>query len=639
MAMFENFPYTDMHNLNLDWIIKIAKDFLDQYTHIQELIANGEESITNLTNESLAELDEKETALENALQAWYDTHSADIATQLARSLSDLNIWYNTHLSDLNTWYTTHQGYLDQYLQTSIAAFNSAAEQKAAQTIETIPDDYTTLANKVTDIATMTDYYGHPSVKEIYIFDNSYDVAKLNSTDSSRFNFANAAGNAVTARALKNTNLDIIEIFEEVSGNQNTIGYMLVDWSVYTNAVIQKTLPETVFNRKYSPTLMQYINTINFADNTPFIKELYINDAGNAAGLARVHNVYSNSNHTIRFSNYAGNAFVGNANFSNANPNTIAPIIAESDGSVLGYILVDWSIVHGDFSVNRFIREPAYHIDFSPSIKGEYAGLIKLNKIHTVGVGQEYQTIQAAVEASNDNDVIVIYPGVYYEEVTFPRKRLTLIGTNRDEVILQYDNNDYDNPPLEMCQGVLMNMTVKGYDNGGTVDPTYGKAYAMHCDFQTWNIIGGSLYVENVKFISTNFIAVGMGLRGEAHYEFVNCLFISEANREALFFHDANMIESSGSPVDIQNQSVSFRNCTFENNSSSYPTISGVSQERQAGVALIEWQRNIVYNKSSGGLLQMTKYQGRDLGVSNWLNTSDFVLKETSALNTVNAMNH
>ena len=38
MAMFENFPYTDMHNLNLDWIIKIAKDFLDQYPNIQNII-------------------------------------------------------------------------------------------------------------------------------------------------------------------------------------------------------------------------------------------------------------------------------------------------------------------------------------------------------------------------------------------------------------------------------------------------------------------------------------------------------------------------------------------------------------------------------------------------------------------------
>lgn len=148
MALFENFPYTDMHNLNLDWIIKIAKDFLDQYTHIQQLISDGEQSLTDLTESGvsqlqetaengLSQLQEKADNLETLLQEWYNTHSDDIAGQLADALDDLN-----------SWYTTHQNYLDATLAANISAFNSAADQKAAQTIATIPDDYTTLSNKV-----------------------------------------------------------------------------------------------------------------------------------------------------------------------------------------------------------------------------------------------------------------------------------------------------------------------------------------------------------------------------------------------------------------------------------------------------------------------------------------------------------
>ena len=135
--MFENFPYTDMHQLNLDWIIKIAKDFLDQYTSLQQMITDGEQSLQDLTQEGLNDLQEKADALEALLNAWYTEHSADIANQLADALQDLN-----------EWYTTHQGYLDEYLTTSIAAFNTAADQKAAQTIATIPDDYSTLSNNV-----------------------------------------------------------------------------------------------------------------------------------------------------------------------------------------------------------------------------------------------------------------------------------------------------------------------------------------------------------------------------------------------------------------------------------------------------------------------------------------------------------
>ena len=121
--MFEGFPYTNFHELNLDWIIKIAKDFLDQYTNIQQTITQG-----------LEDLDTKAEQLQALLDAWYEEHSQDIADQLADALQDLN-----------TWYTEHQGYLDQYLTDSIAAFGLAADAKAAETLASIPADYSAVA--------------------------------------------------------------------------------------------------------------------------------------------------------------------------------------------------------------------------------------------------------------------------------------------------------------------------------------------------------------------------------------------------------------------------------------------------------------------------------------------------------------
>lgn len=124
-----------MHNLNLDWIIKIAKDFLDQYTHIQELITNGEESIQNLTTSGLEQLQEKADALEALLQTWYEEHSEDIANQLADALSNLN-----------DWYTEHQNYLNQTLTDNIALFRVRAEQIADEASESIPADYSQLSD-------------------------------------------------------------------------------------------------------------------------------------------------------------------------------------------------------------------------------------------------------------------------------------------------------------------------------------------------------------------------------------------------------------------------------------------------------------------------------------------------------------
>lgn len=112
-AFGENFPYSNFHDLNMDWIIKIAKDFLDQYTHIQETIDNG-----------LDALDEKATNLEALLQDWYDTHSEDIANQLASALADIRA----------------------ELASSISAFDTQAQAIVNEVIQSIPADYTALSN-------------------------------------------------------------------------------------------------------------------------------------------------------------------------------------------------------------------------------------------------------------------------------------------------------------------------------------------------------------------------------------------------------------------------------------------------------------------------------------------------------------
>lgn len=136
----EGFPYTNFHNLNMDWIIKIAKDFLDQYTHIQDVITSGLNDLDDKTNDGIEALNNLYTDLNNLLQQWYDTHSADIANQLA-----------TALNDLNAWYTQHINLLDQAFADKILAFNTAADAKAAETIASIPADYTALTNTVNDI--------------------------------------------------------------------------------------------------------------------------------------------------------------------------------------------------------------------------------------------------------------------------------------------------------------------------------------------------------------------------------------------------------------------------------------------------------------------------------------------------------
>lgn len=128
-AFGENFPYSNFHDLNMDWIIKIAKDFLDQYTNIQQIIADGETSLENKTLEGIQQLQDKADNLENLLNEWYTTHSADIANELADALADIN-------STLNN---------------AIDTFTRNADSEVARLLATIPSDYTQLSDAVTEL--------------------------------------------------------------------------------------------------------------------------------------------------------------------------------------------------------------------------------------------------------------------------------------------------------------------------------------------------------------------------------------------------------------------------------------------------------------------------------------------------------
>ena len=148
------FPYSDQHALNLDWIIQVAKDFLDQYTHIQEIISDGETSLDQHTTDGLAALAAEKTRLEGLLNAWYITHSEDIAGQLTQAITD---------------------------------FQTAAQGIGAAVIESIPEDYTTLSNHVTKLDNAIDGDIADLIKLSIRGANLYDIA----TDTDNLSISNA----------------------------------------------------------------------------------------------------------------------------------------------------------------------------------------------------------------------------------------------------------------------------------------------------------------------------------------------------------------------------------------------------------------------------------------------------------------
>lgn len=192
---------------------------------------------------------------------------------------------------------------------------------------------------------------------------------------------------------------------------------------------------------------------------------------------------------------------------------------------------------------------------------------------------DYTTIQAAVDAAYNGDVIEIAPGVYHENVKNCYKTLALIGMGSSpaDVVLEGAGNDYFHAPLDMGTGILRNMTIHGVDDGSGTDRL--MSYAMHCDFESEE--DSTFEVENVTFINDLNTAVGVGTKLHYTVTFNNCRFETRTDAPALFLHDFEPGMTYNEPG---TQHVIITGCSFRSGGTNSPAIVMESQERCEGAA-------------------------------------------------------
>ena len=114
----ERFPYVNFHAMNQDWILSVVIDFQQKYNTIQQQIDSGVLQINNTTAQKLSELNSKAAQIETLLNSWYNTHSANIQNTLAAAIRDFDI----HIAQIT-----------------------------AETIQSIPQDYSSMADLVNNI--------------------------------------------------------------------------------------------------------------------------------------------------------------------------------------------------------------------------------------------------------------------------------------------------------------------------------------------------------------------------------------------------------------------------------------------------------------------------------------------------------
>lgn len=265
-------------------------------------------------------------------------------------------------------------------------------------------------------------------------------------------------------------------------------------------------------------------------------------------------------------------------------------------------------------------------NYKECISGELTITVEFeDNILTVGEEKKYRTIQAAVDAAEDGDTVLVYPGTYKEAVDASKKTIAIRGMDKSTCILTYPNGDYYYPPLEMASGELKNLTINATAQAKQPGAV-AKAYCLHTDYDI--LEGSKFYVENVDFVNADYQAVGIGLRGESVLEFVGCRFICNGDSNAIFFHDH--VNAA------KNQQLVITDCTFANRGNSY-TIQIQAIEKEGSSVYTTWIDNKVTNyKYSSKVINMIK-SGTSSG-SGWMGSSVWLLTPDSMGNNISVLN-
>ena len=327
-AFGENFPYTNFHNLNMDWIVKIAKDFLDQYTNIQNTIDTGLENLNSTSAELLQGLNARYEEIDGLLNQWYNTHSEDIATQLATALSTLST----------------------QVQTAITTINSETNTQLQRLLDTIPADVSEIIADLNSLKSTVENLGNDAT--LTVINNNYiaNGGGFTTMNGYRVSIARCKPNDVfiikvcyqyvsTYRAYMflNSSFEIIERSDVENGSHTDLVAVAPNNASYI--VVNNSEPDSTYNGR----TIYKVEGINFNQLTGIFYNTGLVSNNSYFSLQDNHFTNANGYHAITVNCKAGDTFricgQGYGSLAPANPTYTPWVIRNASHEILDYCRV------------------------------------------------------------------------------------------------------------------------------------------------------------------------------------------------------------------------------------------------------------------------------------------------------------